>query len=198
MNGEKYEEYKEYIVRIKKYKNMENGNNTNENQKRLEINRKEYLELFKKEYEFERIKKQSFESRAGLILTILATLFTFLFEKLGITSDFIEIIKKDSLTILLGIKFLNIILIIVFLGFTVNYLIKIINVQSHNNYDIDSEIDYTEEYSLILKDLLYNHKLIINSFRSNNEKKAEYFRHSLKHLIFTFILFIIYAFLKEV
>ena len=193
------EEYKEYIVRLKKNNiNIEQGTNTSEIQKRLEINRKEYLEIFKKEYEFERIKKQSFENRAGLILPILGTLFTFLFEKLGVASDFISIIKEDNLTITLLIKFLNIVLIIIFFSFIVNYLIKIINVQPHNNYDINCEIDYTEDYTLILKDLLYNHKLIINSFRNNNEEKAKYFKGSLKYLIYTFILLIIYSFLKEV
>lgn len=191
------DEYKEYVVKIKKT-NIEQEGNENEIQKRLELNRKEYLELFKKEYEFERLKKQSFENRAGIILTIISGIFTILIKDLEITKDFIEIFKENNLTIFLFIKFSNIISIHIFFGLTIYYLIKIINVQSHNNYGVNYEIDYTEPYTIILNDLLYNHKLIINSFRDNNEKKAKYFKQSLKYLIFTFIFLIFYSFLKEV
>lgn len=190
------DEYKEYVVKIKKI-NIEQESNENEIQKRLELNRKEYLELFKKEYEFERLKKQSFENRAGIILTIISGIFTILIKDLEITKDFIEIFK-NNLTMFLFIKFSNIISIHIFFGLTIYYLVKIINVQSHNNYGVNYEIDYTEPHTIILNDLLYNHKLIINSFRDNNEKKAKYFKQSLKYLIFTFIFLIFYSFLKEV
>ena len=65
------EQYTEYTVKIKKNVDIKNEVSQNEIKKRIELNRKEYLEVFKKDYEFERVKKQSFENREGIILTLI-------------------------------------------------------------------------------------------------------------------------------
>ena len=61
----------------------------------------EYLEIFKMEYEREFNKKQSFDNRAGLILTLLGAISIFLFEHIKI-NEIITLIKFP-------ISFLNII-----------------------------------------------------------------------------------------
>ena len=65
------EQYTEYTVKIKKNVDIKNEVSQNEIKKRIELNRKEYLEVFKKDNEFERVKKQSFENREGIILTLI-------------------------------------------------------------------------------------------------------------------------------
>ena len=47
-----------------------------------------YLDIVKNEYNLENNRKQSFETRAGLILAFLATLSTFLFDKVKLNSLF--------------------------------------------------------------------------------------------------------------
>ncbi|WP_338950382.1 hypothetical protein [Fusobacterium nucleatum] len=192
------EQYTEYTVKIKKNVNIKNEVSQNEIKKRIELNRKEYLEVFKKEYEFERVKKQSFENRAGIILTLITGIFTFLIKDLEVSSNFIKIFKAENLTIISFLEFFDIIAMYTFFAFTSFYLIKIISIRSHDVYDVNCEINYKENYNIILNDLLFNFKEIVNSHRENNEKRANYFKKSLIFLSITFICIFLYSFFKEV
>ena len=192
------EQYTEYTVKIKKNVNIKNEVSQNKIKKRIELNRKEYLEVFKKEYEFERVKKQSFENRAGIILTLITGIFTFLIKDLEVSSSFIKIFKAENLTIISFLEFFDIIAMYTFFAFTSFYLIKIISIRSHDVYDVNCEINYKENYNIILNDLLFNFKEIVNSHRENNEKRANYFKKSLIFLSITFICIFLYSFFKEV
>lgn len=192
------EQYTEYTVKIKKNVDIKNEVSQNEIKKRIELNRKEYLEVFKKEYEFERVKKQSFENRAGIILTLITGIFTFLIKDLEVSSNFIKIFKAENLTIISFLEFFDIIAMYTFFAFTSFYLIKIISIRSHDVYDVNCEINYKENYNIILNDLLFNFKEIVNSHRKNNEKRANYFKKSLIFLSITFICIFLYSFFKEV
>ena len=192
------EQYTEYTVKIKKNVDIKNEVSQNEIKKRIELNRKEYLEVFKKEYEFERVKKQSFENRAGIILTLITGIFTFLIKDLEVSSNFIKIFKAENLTIISFLEFFDIIAMYNFFDFTSFYLIKIISIRSHDVYDVNCEINYKENYNITLNDLLFNFKEIVNSHRKNNEKRANYFKKSLIFLSITFICIFLYSFFKEV
>ena len=133
------EQYTEYTVKIKKNVDIKNEVSQNEIKKRIELNRKEYLEVFKKEYEFERVKKQSFENRAGIILTLITGIFTFLIKDLEVSSNFIKIFKAENLTIISFLEFFDIIAMYTFFAFTSFYLIKIISIRSHDVYDVNCE-----------------------------------------------------------
>ena len=192
------EEYTEYLIKIKKNYSKKNNNSSDEIRKRIELNRKEYLEVFKKEYEFEKLKKQSFENRAGILLTLITGLFTFLIKDLEISNDFINLFKTKNLTLFSFLKFLDTIAIYISFGFTGYYLLRIISIKQHDIYDVNSQIDYQEPYATILNDLLFNFNEIINSHRNNNEKRAKDFKQSLISLVLAIIFLFFYSFLKEV
>ena len=192
------EEYIEYLIKIKKNYGIKNNNSSDEIRKRIELNRKEYLEVFKKEYEFEKIKKQSFENRAGILLTLITGLFTFLIKDLEISNNFINLFKTKNLTLFSFLKFLDTIAIYISFGFTGYYLLRIISIKQHDIYDVNSQINYQEPYATILNDLLFNFKEIINSHRNNNEKRAKDFKQSLISLVLAIIFLFFYSFLKEV
>ena len=149
------EEYIEYLIKIKKNYSIKNKNSSDEIRKRIELNRKEYLEVFKKEYEFEKLKKQSFENRAGILLTLITGLFTFLIKDLEISNDFINLFKTKNLTLFSFLKFLDTIAIYISFGFTGYYLLRIISIKQHDIYDVNSQINYQEPYATILNDLLF-------------------------------------------
>lgn len=46
------------------------------------------LDIMKHEYEIERNKRQSFETRSGLVITILAALCIFIFDRVSISDIF--------------------------------------------------------------------------------------------------------------
>lgn len=57
----------------------------------------DYFEIVKLEYQIEREKRQNFESRANIVITILIALFVFVFEKIKI-SEILKLMIVESCT----------------------------------------------------------------------------------------------------
>ncbi|MDC4251942.1 hypothetical protein M3X99_13080 [Clostridium perfringens] len=152
----------------------------------------EYFDVIKNEYEIERNKKQSFESRASLIITILGAICVFVFDKINF-SQLYEISQKPLY--LLGLVKI-IIGITVYLSFitTVILLVKAINVDKYENFEvnnIDEKLMLENKVEGIMR-LVLTYKKIILNHRSINEKKAKNLRYSFLGIIITILSIVIY------
>lgn len=106
--------------------------NIKEKQSREKIiikNKLEYLESFKKEYDNERIKKQSLETRAGIIITMLGGLFIFLINDLELFK-YLFIFFKNPSCLINYLKFLLILAIIIYFILIFYQLINILKTEN--------------------------------------------------------------------
>lgn len=152
----------------------------------------EYLDIIKSEYEIERNKKQSFESRASLIITILGAICVFVFDKINF-SQIYEITQKPLY--LLGlIKIIFIAVVYLSFIFTIIMLLKAINVDKYENFEV-SKIDeelITEARLLGVMRLVLTYKKIILNHREINEKKAKSLKKSFLGALVTIVSIVIY------
>lgn len=158
--------------------------NIKEKQSREKIiikNKLEYLESFKKEYDNERIKKQSLETRAGIIITMLGGLFIFF---------------KNPSCLINYLKFLLILAIIIYFILIFYQLINILNIQNYAGFDVKPPIEYNLEYNDTLDDLLLTYKEIIIVHRENNSKNAIFLSKAIEYLVYLFIFLLIFLILK--
>ena len=152
----------------------------------------EYLEIFKMEYEREFNKKQSFDNRAGLILTLLGAISIFLFENIKI-NEIITLIKFP-------ISFLNIIKafsgLTVYVAFiyTVIKSIATIIVKPQNQYAIKNINNkrLKEEKIVAIKRMISTYEKIIIQHREVNLKRAISFTEALYGMGITLIAIIVY------
>lgn len=166
-----------------------------EEEKNLISNKLEYLETFKKEYENERIKKQSLETRAGLIVTLLGGIFIFLINDLKIFKNLFIIFETDT-SLEKYLKFFISLSITLFLILTFYELVNILNINEYAAFYVEDNIDYTLKYSDTLDDLLLSYKEIIIIHRKINSRNAYSFSKAINYLVFLFIFIIIFLIMK--
>ena len=172
--------------------------NIKEKQSREKIiikNKIEYLESFKKEYDNERIKKQSLETRAGIIITMLGGLFIFLINDLELFK-YLFIFFKNPSCLINYLKFLLILAIIIYFILIFYQLINILNIQNYGGFDVKPPIEYNLEYNDTLDDLLLTYKEIIIVHRENNSKNAIFLSKAIEYLVYLFIFLLIFLILK--
>lgn len=152
----------------------------------------EYLEIVRSEYETERNKKQSFENRAGLIMTLLGAICIFLFEKVKL-QDIISHMTAP-LTFLELAKIISGLAVYVCFAVTMVMIVSTIIVKQHNNFEVKN-IDETllgEQRLLAICKIIFTYRDIIIQHRELNEKRAKAFRKSLYGICATLISVIIY------
>lgn len=155
---------------------------------------KEYLEIVKEEYQIERGKRQSFESRAGIIITILTALCAFVFEKIKI-KNIIELMMQKQCSFL---NLLQIITGIVAYGafmIALLYALKTINVRKYSNFNVAAIKEERIAKPVIAGciELINNYKTIILDHRKENEKKAKYLKKAYISIFVSIIAIIIYV-----
>ena len=147
----------------------------------------EYVDIMKKEYEIERNKKQSFESRIGVIITLLGAICIFLFEKVRL---------KDVVTFMsLPLSFVDLLKIVSAMCAYVSFILamvmaaKTIGIKQHPNFEVKS-IDETllsEQRMVSLCKVIFTYRDIIVQHRDLNEKRARDFKISLYSILTTLI-----------
>lgn len=157
----------------------------------------EYFDIIKSEYETERNKKQSFESRAGLIMALLGAICIFLFEKVQL---------KDIFSLMtVPLTFLDFAIILSGLGvyvcflFTMLMIIKTITIKQHDNFEVRSidEALLREHRLTALCKIIFTYRDIIIQHRTLNELRAKDFRKSLYGISATLIFVIVFITIKK-
>lgn len=147
----------------------------------------EYLDVVKKEYEIELQKKSSFESRSGMIMAFIGTIYVFFFEKINLST--IDFSFNEPLSLLSLIKFISLSLIYFSLVATFVSSVKTISTRKLENFDVE-KIDIellSETRSTACARIIFTYESIISNCRSTNQAKEKWYRCSL---IFVFILFL--------
>lgn len=132
----------------------------------------DYLDVVKEEYAHERAKRQSFESRANIIMTFVGVLSVFIFEKIPLNHIF-RLFNK-TLTFNSFIEIISGIGLYLSLGLTIYWIIKCISIEKVGNFPIDEiDTDILAEKRLegVVK-LILTYKDIINTHRDKNNLKA--------------------------
>lgn len=152
----------------------------------------EYLEVVKSEYQIERNKKQSFETRSGLLLTLLGAVLIFYFQSIKLTD--IIFLFSQPLTFLLLIKILFGCSIYGSFIFTLISIIQTISAKKHDNFETNgiTEKLLAENRLNALTRLIFTYRDIIVQHRISNEKRAKWYIASLRSMLILLISTIIY------
>lgn len=152
----------------------------------------EYLDVIKNEYSFERNKKQSFETRAGLIITILGALCVFLFDKVQF-KDIVYLIGKP-LYISSFFKILSGVFVYIGAAYTVAMLIKTVSIQRYKNYDIEAieDKELVEDRLRGILKITVTYKDIIKQHRKINDSKAKSLDNAFRGLLVTLVSIVLY------
>ncbi|MCM1370314.1 MAG: hypothetical protein NC181_00215 [Clostridium sp.] len=153
---------------------------------------KELLDLVEKEYEIERNKKQSFENRAGLILTLLGIVFIFALEKVELKNVFSMF--SQTLSFMDLIKIISGISVYFFLIFTFLMILKVLNVVEQTNFNVECLNDelLKTNYSDVISKIIYTYRDIIIGHRQLSERRAKIFKKVLYGMLITIISILIY------
>jgi len=174
--------------------NTGNSNSKNENLKKIEeTSISVYLDIIQNEYDIERQKKYSFETRTGFILSLLGAMYIFLLDKLSFKSIYPFFSKCLTLYSFFKIISFSSIYIGIFVMLYLSF--KIIDIKFHENFNID-EITSTSLYESPLREIpkiIFNYRKVVKSHRDLNKSRAENFKKCIQALFFTFISMIIYT-----
>ncbi|MCL2188754.1 MAG: hypothetical protein FWC16_07170 [Defluviitaleaceae bacterium] len=152
----------------------------------------EYFDVVKKEYEIERNKKQSFEMRAGLVITVIAAISVFLFDRIRISDIIHSMVYPLTFAILIHI--LAGIMVYLGLAFTVIMVLRTISTSKYDNFEVKSidEEMLGEERIKSLCMLIFTYKKIIIQHREVNGDKAIFYKKSLYGIVCTILCVITY------
>lgn len=138
------------------------------------------LDIMKHEYEIERNKRQSFETRSGLVITILAALCIFIFDRVSI-SDIFELMTGPC-TFIVFIKILSGVAIYISFVLSLYFVIKTINVKAYKNLNVSAinecfmgkpRIEGALKLVHAYRDIIMQHRNI-NQTSANNLKASIY------------------------
>lgn len=152
----------------------------------------EYLEVVKSEYETERNKKQSFETRSGLLLTLLGAIMIFYFQSIKLTDIFILFSKP--LTFTLWVKIISGCSIYGTFIFTFIAIINTISAKKHDNFETNgiNEQLLVEDRINAMTRLIFTYREIIQQHRISNEKRAKWYIASLLSMLLLLLSTILY------
>lgn len=153
----------------------------------------EYLEVVKSEYEIERNKKQSFETRSGLLLTLLGAIMIFYFQSIKLTDIFVLFSKP--LTFILLIKILSGCSIYGTFIFTLIAIIQTITAKKHDNFETNgiTEQLLKEDRVNAMTRLIFTYREIIRQHRISNQNRANWYIASLRSMLILLLSTIIYT-----
>lgn len=177
---------------------MDNNNGTesvNSNNKEILNNETAIVEIFESlraEYQSERTKKNSFETRAGFIIAFLGVILVSIIEK--VPPSIISYVLNDAVQRSIVIKFVLVAGIYGLLFVTTYMAFKTIDSKQYSSIDVSKfdEKFYKKNHYDACKILAGSYKSCIMQYRTVNEKNGKYLRKSIKCLVFTIILSVIY------
>ncbi len=152
----------------------------------------DYLEVIKKEYDNERGKKQSFETRAGFIITIVSAIYAFIMDKVKF-SDIQNIIDKP-------LYFIGVIKIIIFIFiylsfcYTIYASIMVIYTKEHKNFNIENITGNLLASNRLegIVEIIRIYKEIIKDHRLKNDIRAKYLNSAFLGIAINLVLISLY------
>ena len=151
-----------------------------------------YFEISQNEYNRERDRKQSLETRSGIVITVITALFAYLIKKVNIQDLFSDINKPLTLfrlfQIALGIgTYLSLIV-------GVWYSYKTIRTAQYDYFDVSVMTPEVlgHQKNKEMMDIIKAYKNIIINHRTNNETKANCLEKSIISVITCVALAFIY------
>lgn len=153
----------------------------------------EYLAMVKSEYENERNKKQSFENRVGIILTLLGAICVFIFQQVRLRD--IIMMMVAPITFILIVKILAGLAAYICFTYTMIKLIRTITVKDYDNFEVKdiNESLLSEQRTIGLCRIIFTYRDIVMQHRNLNTRKARTFNQSLYGICFTILALIIYV-----
>lgn len=151
----------------------------------------ECLSVSMHEYDIERNKKESFDNRAGLIITVLLAIILAIYDKIPLRQVILDM--KSPLTFIILIKIVITTLIYAFLIIALYYSIRIISIKAAENFDItviDNDLIGAAKIDSVSK-LLEIYLNLTKTHRMKNENTAMQLARSQKAMIVSVILIII-------
>lgn len=151
----------------------------------------ECLTVSMHEYDIERNKKQSFDNRASLIITVLSAIMIAIYDKIPLKS--ILSLVEASLTFMILMEIITTVLIYMLLVIALYYSIRIISVKTSENFDITiinddfAGLAKIDSVSKILE--IYLNLTLIH--RRKNEIFAKHLAKSQVSMIISIVLIII-------
>ncbi len=158
----------------------------------------ECLSVAMHEYSIERNKKQSFDDRAGIIITIFAAIIIVIYDKIPLA----EIIEKmyQPLTLIILLQIITGCLFYIGLIASLIHAVMIIAVKPSKGFDlsiISSEFIWTAKIYSVSK-LLETYLSLANIHRSKNEDIAKELVISQRSMIISIISLMIYLILLTI
>lgn len=154
---------------------------------------KEILETIKLEYQMERNKKNSFETRAGFIIAFLSAIIISVIEKFNLKNT----INLFNICLTFGIliKILSGIILIISLIFICFSVFQMINIKFYNNLEIKEINDefLKQSRKKLLKLLIFMYRDIIEQHRKLHKKNAEILKRIITILLIFLISFFFYV-----
>lgn len=150
------------------------------------------LDVMKQEYERERSKRQSFETRAGLIITILAALCIFIFDRVNI-SDIIHLMTAPC-SFFVFVKILSGWTIYISFILSLYFVVKTVKVKKYSNLDILAINEYFMGKPRIhgVIELANAYRKITTQHRSVNSINAQSLQRSIFWVSIAILAIIIY------
>lgn len=150
------------------------------------------LDVMKQEYERERSKRQSFETRAGLIITILAALCIFIFDRVNI-SDIIHLMTAPC-SFFVFVKILSGWTIYISFILSLYFVVKTVKVKKYSNLDIIAINEYFMGKPRIhgVIELANAYRKITTQHRSVNSINAQSLQRSIFWVSIAIFAIIIY------
>ena len=154
----------------------------------------ECFEVIRHEYELECNKSHSFESRAAIIITILAALCIFIFEKIHI-SQLLEIAASSTISFMQLIKICAGTFIYLGFALTLFFVVRTIRVEIHHVLDVSkfNEAFIGKPRLEGMTRLIFSYRAIILQHREVNERKAKNLKNAMIWLIVSITAIAVYV-----
>lgn len=157
----------------------------------------EVLDIITSEYNIERQKKASLETRAGISIAFIGTICVFLFDKINISN--ILALVSTTMSFLSFITIVSGLAVFVSLFSSLFYLMKTITISAYFNFEtngITKNLFKKSKIDVVVA-MIFAYKDMISQHREVNRKKAENYKTSLYWLAVLFISTVIYLNIKE-
>lgn len=182
----------EYFMKNEQEENLNNNSDCGSVNQVSTNSIAEYLEVLKIEYERDLTKRQSWQNRAGMILTVLSAICVFVLDKVKIE----DILKfaSEALSFIILIKILAGSCVYIFFLLSLFFSIKTIGVASLASYNIDSIEDYDLGRPQIAGsiNIIHGYKTIIQTNREISKKTVAHLKKAYIFMVISVISIAIY------
>ncbi len=174
----------------------DDSNQNKTNSQKLDVPINEYYQLVQTEYNCERDRKQSIETRSGIILTVSMAFFAFVIDKVDLKLIFEKF--NEPLTFFLFVKILSGLLTYISYFLSVLFSMWSLKSKIYAFYNVGNITTATLLSSRIptFGQIILDYVDIIKTNRDVNNKKLQHFNWSILCLVVCIICLCIYMNLK--